>query len=331
MDCLVTKLKGIVNDDTLMKLNEAKIKVTYLGTLSISGSSNYNANLYNDVDGNNITVRTYGKVSASPQTGGDIRLYNLSDGDILFISPKDVYTQLSLRATAKADGKKIFAIETEGILSNKLKEVSLKGFLPKEIKSLPKSTVNKIFALTLESAAFESIELPTMDVDINDIYDLYPNLDTIFITQAPIRLKNISSLKNFDLRELRAYSLRNIENGYSLNIEDFPNIEILDVSITLGGDYFSALNGAEHAVFCCCGTFAYNSQTFVGTKVGQMGGDYFYVTGNIDTLLQNLAANVTKIDGGNGSIRFNTPRTSASDGAVETLTSKGFNVSIPKQ
>lgn len=51
----------------------------------------------------------------------------------------------------------------------------------------------------------------------------------------------------------------------------------------------------------------------------------------MDTLLQNLAENVTKLDSGNGWITFNTPRTSASDEAVNTLERKGFIIKIPKQ
>lgn len=332
MDCLVTKLKGTVNDVTLMKLNEVKIKLTHLYTIGSVDSIEHDGHLYNNADGNNVTVRIHGNASASPQTGGDILLSNLSNGDTLFISPKDVYTQLSYNVIMTGGNFKLFCIDIEGLLPEKLKELSLRGWIIKDIKRLPKSSVNKVFRIGNFGSSANSLTSVVADVDIDDIYALYPNIDTLSITQCPIRLKNLADIKKFNLKSVEIYSLVKIdEENSALNIEDFASVRTFDVAVNVSGDYFGVLNGTEHPIFCCNGTFTYDSQTFEGTKVGQIGGDNFNIIGNVDTLLQNLAENVTKLDSGNGWITFNTPRTSASDEAVNTLERKGFIIKIPKQ
>lgn len=246
MDCLVTKLKGTVNDDTLRRLDEVKIKFSLIKTVGEIGDDHVDGTLYNNIDGNNITVRTLGSVKASPQSGGEIKLSNIGDEDILFVSPKDVYTQLSYNVIHSDNNYKLFCIDIEGLLPEKLKELSLRGWIIKDIKSLPKSSVNKTFRIGNFGTMANEMKSVVADVDIDDIYALYPNIDTLSITQCPIRLKNLANIKKFNLKAVEIYNLAKIdEENSALNIEDFASVRTFDVSTNVSGDYFGVLNGTS--------------------------------------------------------------------------------------
>lgn len=328
MESLVKKLKGTINDPSLRKINEVaiKFKVNKMNTSSV-GSNNYKVKLV-IATSVNVALRSPNNISISP-SGEEKTFYlsNIQDGDCVYIEDSKNCNTIRIDGVSTSAGFKPIEFSFEGLHKENIQEILFNG-VSGDLSTMPGSTFVK--RITISATKNNSPYFTEFDVDLKDLYEKYPNTQSFILHDINARLTNIAYLKKFnDLSTVQIYSLdKYVED---IDVSYFENIISANIyNVEAHGDYFGLLDGAERIIFSFSGTFQYNGETFEGSKFSQIGGENFFVIGDVDTMLNNMANNATRASsGGNNTIRISSYRTSASDSAIQKLQSKGWTVSIP--
>lgn len=325
MESLVTKLKGSVEDNSLRKLDEVKMTLEVLLFSNIASS-----------EPNELKIKapsSYGfranasDLDSSNSGPNDILLNGITSGDEIFISKNSNYTVVETYSRATSNGFKYIKCKYEGLYPHRFTKISANGVY-NDLDTIPESNIcTEIY----QSFNYNPSLLPEEEIDVKKLVEKWPNIlrfSWLYNNPRFINPEYFSQLKP----DCSVY-FYNLNRPYldELNLEYFKNLKAFSCSSTIDGDYFGIINNSEKTVFHVNGNFKYNGETFEGSRLSQIGGNTFYVDGDVDLLLQNLANNVTKIAGGNSEIKFASYRSSASDKAVQTLTEKGFKINIPKQ
>lgn len=326
MESLVKKLKGAISDPALRKINEVAIKfeVFKMKTDSTGSSNEIKAVLSNVMD---ISVRTPNDITVTPSNNGrTFNWNNIKDGDKIFVGDARYINNMRYDGGATSEGFKPIRMSFEGIYPEKISADLFFNNIIADFDTIPASTLVTAFTVYSNTLRYY---LPSYDVDFTQLSQKYPNIQTIIIHDTPAVLLNVSALKNFSrLSRVDIYSLNDSQD---IDVSSFENLVYANLfNIQAHGDYFKMIDGKEKSVFSFSGTFQYNGETFEGSKFSQIGGDNFFVIGDVDTMLNNMANNATRASsGGNNTIRISSYRTSASDSAIQKLQSKGWTVSIP--
>lgn len=349
MDCLVTKLKGAVVDDSLMKLGELRIKklkspnwdypsqilcVSLLKdeTLTIIGDGNFTDKSGSENKGKSVFVKA----------NEDTELY-ISNSDAE-ISIPDKYSIRQLLLSKEDYPVPQYGYNTEIVgglesLAHCTNLYNLTVFSTGVQGDL--SSLSKLAELTI-------LLLSNTEVtgDLSNIKDL--PLARLYVNNTNIT-GDISLLSNMKLLErFQLYGAANItgdievaSNWKNLNtfygpssqvygsvdaLSGLNNLSIMDFSNKdFTGDYFNILSQHGFERFLVCGTFTYSTKNFSGKTYKRIGGDHF-VCNNLDDFLNDFQQ-VNSTTG--GAIIMLGTRTTASDSAVTALQGKGFTVSVP--
>lgn len=331
MECLVAKLKGIVDDNNLRKMNEGSIKFKVIGVNPNEvGSSSYEyASYFKDI--NNLTFRTNRDELQPEKSGNSVAFNGVKDDDILFIENILLAYEFGFYGYSTKDGRKYIKIENiHGFPTNRFGSVLNINDVYLEVGILPPSTKISQINWRNTGAMWKAYVLDG-EFDIEELYNKYPNISLILLNGAPVKISNISSISKF--KTLSSLTFLNIASNNTIDLDAFTGMNNLKKIELEGnqctGNYFGLIDGAEKSEFNASGTFKYNGETFEGSRLGEICGNGFYVDGDLDQMLINLAANATKISGGANTIKISSYRTSASDSAIQTLQSKGWTISIP--
>lgn len=364
MDCLVTKLKGTVDDSSLLKLNELRIVKKKASTWN-GLSQGFSITLDEDAEISIIGDGYFTDYQGTANTGTvkniqkdirtDVFVSNNADVEIS-IPNKFALTFLNLRYPSSAPG---YGTDTE---TNKTK--SIKG----GIESLMYCT--KLTGLSLDltgasgdiSALKNLIHLTNLTIDGNDVYGSIDalselsDLTYLIISNVPVMgdIKNLQ--KNTGLTVLNLYNSK-VSGDISV-LSGMTNLITLNLGSTdVSGDIAVTQNMANL-------TDAGFSKTYVGGDLSKLPPKIkFFSTSNeraqsftwlgtrsscakivaleninlgsyVDAMLINQANCTIGFDSGDAAwfktITALGTRTSASDSAISTLQDKGYTVNVPE-
>ena len=336
--CLVTKLNAVVDNDNILRLGEARIKIAVDKTpskqyLSISVASDTDLEIIGDsyFTDSNLSVNL-GKSKKVKPSDGEVKVYfnnavaeigirnKYNIRDIRFIGSK------SMDLASFAYTKSLNAINTEytgmyGDISS-LKNLSIGQIY---------LSGNKIYG---DIASLKNVTSLSR-ININDAPDVYgdlsnlsglTNLDWLYFNHSGLT-GSIDSLRA--LTKLTSVNLENTNAQFTGNIESLSGMSTL-FNFTCNN---AALTGdlAKIPASCTLVNFANSSSTFTwstrpaSAKILTIQGSA--KISNLDAMLidqssRDASTQSTKI------ISVRGTRTSASDAAVATLQQKGYIVSI---
>ena len=299
MNCLITKLKGTVNDGSLPKLGSMlfKLKTTTTNLVKIEAIGKDVS--FSSADGSNVF---------STSSGGEEKtnVINVSESNTVFyvdaskgvtISIDNKYNLEKLDVYRSADTNEL----TVDLNFEDLKYCKKLNWLALIYMKLT-GDISALSGLT----ALTSIGLAGTQVS-GDISALQ-NLTALTV----IRLYNTNVTGSLD-------SLANLPSGLILDMGNR----------TLTGDYFKFLNEHTNSDVVCSGNFNYTTKSWSGKSYRRVGGDDF-TCNNLDNFLNDFQ--VVSVSSTNSSvsptITMKGARTSASDAAVSALQRAGFTVSI---
>ena len=329
MDCLVTKLKGVVNDDSLYKLGEFRLKKERCEdwdaasqcflvqfekdeVLTIVGDGYFTdaTGINNEGKIKNVSANTETKVYVS---NGDFEIaipdkYNLN---ILTLNDGNV------GSSKYASSKKIVGGIRSLSYSGKLHNFTLNA-----IQEL--GDISELHGLN--SIQYMYGNYSSVSGDIASLKD-YTNLVDISFPGAYGIYGNVDSLS-----KLVNLSMLNLEGNMQMTgdisvFKSMPNLMRVNLGAsTLEGDYFDLLASKNFSSLLFSGDFTYVSKNFSGKQYGNVGGDQF-ICEQLDEFLNDFQQASTL--SGSGRITMLGTRTSASDAAISTLQGKGFTVTVP--
>ena len=296
-NCLVTKLKGSVNDESLRRLGEMKLHVD-----SVSNSVIFSLNL--DAD---VTIRIVGN-------GYFVSNDNTNLG-------KTIATKNYDNKNIKANGSNF-----DVFISNK---DTIKGIYLTNV-------VFDLSELTYCTSLTEFVDWNTSSILTGDIsiFKNLKNLINIHIEgskQITGQLSDIAGMTNLTTLFLPSLNI----TGQSSDMDKFPNLTNciqMGININIGDfaklpdriNFFSGGNGTTWS--------SRTSPAHVICTHNSYGGTV--VTGQtIDKILQDLSNCVfdkTNLLNWQSVLIFNVNRTSASDAAVSKLQGMGITVTVPK-
>ena len=302
-NCLITKLKGIVNNPSLPKIDELVIQVNrntplYIGS-SIScrvvngyfSNESFSTNLGTSMDSNSGTIFVTG-------------------GSTLFLSPKNEIGKLW------GSNKSSVTINVE--------DLAYIGNLP-SLKWMGGCVVGNIDALKDKPFfTFDAVDNPGLYGNLSSI--LNPNIVMIGLARTAVN-GNVSDFINCKSLEGTVSMPPKISGDLSIFNSEFPNVTMLtseksSPDYILTGDMSKLNSKIEFLSFSGHTT----NFTWKGTKGGKIIACSNCNFGNdLDAFLNNMA----ELEAGTyKTISVIGTRTSASDAAVQTLQSKGYTVSI---
>ena len=363
MDCLITKLKGTVNDDTLMKLGELRIKSSFSSITSLEFTFKERVTLSLPESNN-----TYFTDSSGDANYGKALKYNANENKKCYIkggnttlSIDDKYSIILLSLDVKDDSKKsIINGLNELKYSNSLEKIYLtKSDTEGDLSEICKPTLSVLnignTKITGDSKLLSACkglqEIQAQDVNVifnlEDLREL-TEMNFLSIKKTPSiggtsSLSGLTKLTSLEisgtdisgdissLSGLTKLTLLGISGSKAHgNIEvlkQMPNLNnFYGENLTdLSGDYFAILASKSFHSIKCTGTFVYTKQEFEGKNYFEVGGSYF-VCQNMDAFLNDFQSATAD---GNASINMLGTRTSASDAAISVLQGKGFTVTVP--
>lgn len=310
MDCLITKLKGTVNDDSLRKINEFYFDVDNLSanksiTLSAltSGEARISGDGYfsDNIGGN--------KGKSLNLTEGDNTLYLPSGKSFRLFSPQDVY-QIVAENANPANSIKIY---TEQLKYTKLSTLSVQGItLVGDIANLPTTLANlyvnmvgnedylygKLSSLpVLSNAKIIQLNYTSVTGNLTDLIK-FPNATALNFTGTKIT-GDISALNS--LTSLKTYNQQYV-TGLSGDLSQLTYLT-----------KFVCSSGSN--TFSWSGTKSGDALVLQGVNLGN----------DVDKYLQNM---VSLSDGSVKSITIYGEKTAGSDSAVSTLKERGYTISV---
>ena len=294
MDCLVTKLKGVVSDDSLLKLGEFVIDFDQVDIPDANTQSiiiRYNdSGVYRAIKGNftdsSLSANEGKEKSISGQQ--DTTVY-LSNGGKLAIETKKLMT---LNLGMNSDNKnKRFSLE------------SLKYSSLSDIKIQRASVYGDISNL-------QGLLVAYMDISNND--KIYGDISAFsnYARLTILKFSNTGCTGNLS-------SLYNLENLFDLTI--CKNITG-DAALLANSVYFLSGNNA---------TLSWSSRNTEGNIIAM---ENINLNNDVDKMLINQAICQIGVRGSSSwykVISVTGTRTSASDSAISTLKGKGFTVTVP--
>ena len=302
-NCLITKLKGIVNNPSLPKIDELVIQVNSNTPLYIDSSiscrvvngyfsnETFSTNLGTSMDSNSGTIFVTG-------------------GSTLFLSPKNKIGTL-------------FGNNNSSVTIN-VEDLAYIGNLP-NFKWMGGCVVGNIDALKDKPFyVFDAQDCPGLYGNLSSI--LNPNIATIGLARTAVK-GNVSDLINCKSLEGNVSMPPKISGDLSIFNSEFPNVTMLtsensSPDYILTGDMSKINSNIEFLSFSGHTT----NFTWKGTKRGKIVAcDNCNFGNDLDAFLNNMA----ELEAGTyKSISAKGTRTSASDAAVQTLQSKGYTVSV---
>ena len=319
-NCLVTKLKGSVNDESLRRLGEMKLHVD-----SVSNSVIFSLNLDADVTirivGNGYFVSNdntnLGKTIATKNYDNKNIKANGSNFDV-FISNKDTIKGIYLtnvvfdlsELTYCTSLTEFVDWNTSSILTGDISIFkNLKNLINIHIEGSKQITGQLSDIAGLTNLTTLSLSSPNITGQLSDIAGL-TNLTTLSLS-SPNITGQLSDMDKFP-------NLTNCINmGININIGDFAKLPD-------GINFFSGGNGTTWSSRTSPAHVICTNKSYGGTVVtGQ----------TIDKILQDLSNCVfdkTNLLNWQSVLIFNVNRTSASDAAVSKLQGMGITVTVPK-
>ena len=302
-NCLITKLKGIVNNPSLPKIDELVIQVNSNTPLYITSSNScrvvngyfsnetFSTNLGTSMDSNSGTIFVTG-------------------GSTLFLSPKNEIGRLWG--------------SNESSVTINVEDLAYIGNLP-SLKWMSGCVVGNIDALKDKPfLEFVASDCPGLYGNLSSI--LNPNIATISLARTAVK-GNVSDFINCKSLEGNVSMPPKISGDLSIFNSEFPNVTMLtsensSPDYILTGDMSNINSKIEFLSFSGHTT----NFTWKGTKGGKIVAcDNCNFGNDLDAFLNNMA----ELEAGTyKTIIAKGTRTSASDAAVQTLQSKGYTVSI---
>lgn len=344
MDCLVTKLKGSVNDPSLLKLGQTSFKVNCSTTshfvLYTRGEVIISTKSGNTVlsDNSGMTNKV-NRLSVDNFNDPFKYVYVNTNGateEIIIDSYYNVRGFVFNDTNATIDASKLVSLIP--YFNNPLYEITYIGKIPVELELFKDNPVQHNVGLS--NAVGDIANLATSFRAYGDVAaayiigDIYGDINA-FNGSLLRSLKmfnslaingNIGTLEMPEATELVIYGT-SISGDIETFVSNCSKLAALDAgNVELTGDYFSALSSKSFRTLLCSGNFTYSSQSFSGKTYGRIGGSNFTcinLDGFLNAFQQATASSETK------SIEMSGIRTSASDGAISTLQEKGFTVTVP--
>ena len=299
MDCLVTKLKGTVNDGSLPKLGSMLFKLRTTTTNLVKIEAIGKDVSFSSADGSNVFSTSSGGEEKTNviKVGESNTVFYVDASKGVTISIDNKYNLEKLDVYRSADHNEL----TVDLNFEDLKYCKKLNWLALISMNLTGdiSALQNLTALT--SISFDSTQVSG---DISALSGLTALTD--------IRLYNTNVTGSLD-------SLSNLPSGLTFDMGNK----------TLSGDYFKFLNEHTNSDVVCSGNFNYTTKSWSRKSYRCIGGDDF-TCNNLDNFLNDFQ--VVSVSSTNSSvspsIRMKGTRTSASDAAVSALQSTGFTVSI---
>ena len=299
MDCLITKLKGTVNDGSLPKLGSMLFKLRTTTTNLVKIEAIGKDVSFSSADGSNIF---------SISSGGEEKTnaINVAESNTVF------YVDASKGVTISIDNK--YNLEKLDVYRSTDTHELTVDLNFEDLKYCKKLSWLALIYMTLTG-------------DISALQNL-TELTNISLYSTQVT-GDISALQNLTaLTTIRLYSTE--VTGSLDSLANLPSGLIFDMgNVTLTGDYFKFLNEHTNSDVVCSGNFNYTTKSWSEKSYRRIGGDDF-TCNNLDNFLNDFQ--VVSVSSTNSSvspsITMKGTRTSASDTAVSALQSTGFTVSI---
>lgn len=346
MDCLVTKLKGSVDDNSLPFLGEAIIEYE-TGIKSVR---------LNPIAGETVPVRIIGDGNFTNSTGGtnlgkEILLNNVEGGNLLYLS--DSVTKIGIRNRDKL----LSLTMTEKVLSplsvlsymTELTYVYFYGYGDANaIKgSLPKITVNWSFGdktmMNTETLVriFPNLgglitngRVGYIDGALSNITNKYSYMSSLNISNSKI-VGNVSDFASMPrIKDIGIYGCKSIIGNIDTlsTIATLTRLSIGNSSVT-GGDasklppLVDQIKTEQLNVVFSWKTTRPSSAYIIATNGTNFGDDLDAFLINQANCTANHASHTG--DAAYATIHANGTRTSASNSAIATLRGKGYTVTVP--
>ena len=342
MDCLITKLKGTVNDGSLPKLGSMLFKLRTTTTNLVKIEAIGKDVSFSSADGSNIF---------SMSSGGEEKtnVINVGESNTVFYVDTSKGVTISIDNKYNLEKLDVYPFEDNKELTVDLNFEDLKyckklSWLALSYMRLSGdiSALQNLTALTYINldgtqvtgdisalqnlTALTSIKLAYTQLsgDISALQNLtaltYINLDSTQLSGDISALQNLTALTYIQLNDTQLSGdisvldkLTKLTTFNCYNGGDFT------------GDFFGKLASKDWTLFQCNGNFTYTTKNYNGRTYKSVGSNRCNCD-NLDAFLNDFqTVNSTT----NGELIMTGTRTSASDAAVSALQGKGFTVTVP--
>ena len=322
MDCLITKLKGTVNDGSLPKLGSMLFNLRTTTTNLVKIEAIGKDVSFSSADGSNVF---------SISSGGEDKtnVINVGESNTVFYVDASNGITISIDNKYNLEKLDVYRSSDTNELTVDLNFEDLKYCKKLNWLALSYMRLTGDISALQNLTALTTIYLNSTQVtgDISALQNLTALTNVALygtqVTGDISALQNLTALTNVALYGTQVTgsldSLANLPSGLTFDMGN----------ITLSGDYFKFLNERTNSDVVCSGNFNYTTKSWSGKSYRRIGGDDF-TCNNLDNFLNDVQ--VVSVSSTNSavspSIRMKGARTSASDAAVSALQSKGFTVSI---
>ena len=301
MDCLITKLKGTVNDGSLPKLGSMlfKLRTTTKNLVKIEAIGKDVS--FSSADGSNVF---------STSSGGEEKtnVINVGESNTIFYVDASKGVIISIDNKYNLEKLDVYRSTDTDELTVDLNFEDLKY-----CKKLSRLALTYM-TLTGDISAFQNLTaLTTID------------LSSTQVTGDISAFQNLTALTTISLYSTNV-------TGSLDSLANLPSVLVFDMgNKTLTGDYFKFLNEHTNSDVVCSGNFNYTTKSWSGKSYRRIGGDDF-TCNNLDNFLNDFQ--FVSVSSTNSSvspaITMLGTRTTASDAAISTLQGKGFTVTVPE-
>lgn len=296
--CLVTKLNGVVNNDSLPKLGELIIEVNDANAETLE---------FYGITFEDIAVRTSGNVTLSNGSTNAIKKVS-GTGKIFLSSMNDKYPT--------------------GIISWKSAKLAFPNLSSSFLKNCNRYNLNAGgYEFKLKSSISELI---MQNTHLKGTFGAISTIDCnrcIFNNDEPLNLNtlNVSNLISFFWTAGKITGdISCLDSVHAPNLVKQKNLDLWGNTSTLTGDVSKMLKGGGQVLFSK-ETFTWSNRPSDYKILAIMGC-------NLGTYVDQMLIDQAKLDAGDTyyqkAIDIIGTRTSASDAALATLQGKGFTISI---
>lgn len=313
MECLVTKLKGVIDDSSLMKLGELRIVIPY-----VDNSHIYYFNIYGDKE---MKVSSLNGAVLTDSTGD-----NPQEQKLISKESNAIY----VKNTTGKDA--IISIENKYLLNY----IILGGYKASQYRGI--TFVNGLDALNFSTKINTlNLQCTALTGDITPIIKKMSELEIIRLETTSLSV-DLSVFE--ELHEITSILLGNINYYGKINIENIPNVislglERSDNNIFDDNSFFTLFSSRNFKQYTVSGSYSYNEKfNFSERQYGNAKEDFRFgvynlnINDGMDNFLNDISeasfvgkTNSITIGGGT--------RTSASNTAITTLQSKNVTVAVP--
>ena len=361
--CFITKLNGSVNNSMLLKIGEAKIKISKKASemsfyiqvvkpivLTIEGNGYFTNSEYNGNKGTTLSISAYTNQRCFLKINGDVSISIPDKYNLISLYTVNQYIEFdidSLKYSKSLNSLHLENATTSGDIAS-LKELTGitdlylgSNQLSGDIANLKNLTAMTFFAasntqISGDIAVFKNLQkLNDLNISgtqvVGDIASLKDLISMKNLSLGSNQLSgDIANLKNLTAMTFFAASNTQISGDIS-NLKNSKITECYLEGLTLSGDLASIPSTCKFISLCNGNNsnFTWDSRPSSSKILAMIGNPKI---DNVDKMLQDQAQCVKGFTGNDSSL-FKTitatgTRTSASDAAVQTLQSKGYTVSI---